>query len=154
MNIKKLTNEKNFSVREIARLMSFSKTKVNNLLAFSKVPTEIWKIVGNMSKVSAKCAGMIYTLSNKGDEYIEALKDVAEEIRKGAGANKIQALVERIVHGDDAEIEYQKKIVDENGSTIGFWVKNGLMFEKGISFHQQKVEKDLVESIKRNMKAK
>jgi ParB family chromosome partitioning protein len=140
MHIAKLIDVKKMIIQDIINTMHFSRAKINNLLTFAKVPIEIWETISNLTKVSSKSAEMIYRLSSKGNEYINAIKQIADEISKGAGANKIQSLVTSIVDGDLVELEHRKKIVDVNGQTIGFWTKYGINFEKGIHINQDKLE--------------
>lgn len=144
MHLSKAINAKKTSILEIARLMGYSRRKVENLLVFSKIPHSIWDMVGNMSKVSSRAADMIYRLSNKGDEYIEALIDIAEEISKGIGAKKIEGLVEKIVCGGSGEIDFRKEIKTTSGKIIGFWSKTGIIFDKGVDIDQSKIEDSLV----------
>ena len=53
-----------------------------------------------MSKVSAKSAETIYLLSKKSNQHKEALIDIAEEIKKGAGSRRIEQLVNNMVLGE------------------------------------------------------
>ena len=144
MHLSKMLTAEKITLAEAASFMGCSKTKITNLLTFGKVPTRIWSAVEDMSKVSSRCSEIIFRLSNKGDEWIDALVDVAEEIRKGAGANKIEKLVNTAVLGEHVELEHRKKIVSEDGKIIGCWTKNGLQFEKGLSINQEKVEEAIL----------
>ncbi len=141
----KLIDDKITTVEKISQMQNYSKQKIYDFLAFSKVPDVVWNAVVDMSKVSSRSAKIIYTLSNKGQQYIDALIDIAEEIRKGAGAKKIEALIMTIVLGETSNIEYRKEITNQQGETIAFWMKNGIMFQNGANIDQAKLEKAIVE---------
>ena len=144
LNFAKMIAQKNITIAEISSLTGYSRTKVNNLLTFAKVPEEIWDVVADMSRVSSCAAEMIFRLSNKGDKYIDALKEIAEHIKKGAGAKKIEALVLTIVLGENAKLEYRKKIVAPSGQVLGYWIKNGIEFEKGVNINQSSLEQAII----------
>ncbi len=135
------------TIEKLAQMQKCSKNKIYNFLTFAKIPTKIWDAVIDMSKVSARSAMAIYTLANKGEEYIEALIDIAEEIRQGAGVRKIESLVLKAIFGDNAELDHLKKIETPDGKVLGHWSKNGIVFDKSIKIDQIKVEQVLIEAL-------
>ncbi len=74
---------------------------------FAKIDKAIWNAVANMSKVSAKSAETIYRLSKKSQAYKNALIEIAEEIRKGAGSRRIEQFVNELILGEE-----HKEVVD------------------------------------------
>ena len=144
LNFSQLLEAQITTIERIAQMQNCSKQKVYDFLAFSNVPVKIWNAVIDMSKVSSRSAKTIYALSNKGEQYINALIDIAEEIRKGAGAKKIEALVTNIVSGELPEIESRKEILNKKGDIIGYWVKNGIAFNNNVTIDQSKLEEAIV----------
>lgn len=134
------------TVADLAQLMQCSKEKIYNLLSFSKVPVSIWDAVTNMSKISCRSASTISNLAKKGKQYISALIEIAEEIRKGAGCNRIEAMINEIIHGKK-KIEINRKIQGKDGTVIGRWVKNGIVFDSGFNVNQTKIENFLISSL-------
>ena len=98
--------------------------KLDNYLAFEKVPAIIWDAVGNLSRVSSRSAATIFSLSKKGKDYISALIDLADEIRKGAGSKTLEKKVMLAIHGTNETIEYQESILLPSGQSIAKWTKN------------------------------
>lgn len=130
------------TVAELAQLMQCSKEKIYHLLSFANVPSQIWDAVTNMSKVSCRSASTINTLANKGEQYISALIEIAEEIRKGAGSKRIENMVNQIIYGEQ-KIEANRQIRSKDGAVIGHWVKNGIVFDSGFRINQNKIEEIL-----------
>ena len=146
----KLIEAKITTIEKIAQMQNYSKQKAYGFLAFSKVPNVIWDAVVDMSKVSSRSAQTIYAISNKGQEYVDALITIAEEIRKGAGAKKIEALVMQIISGETTEIESRKEIFNNKGDIIGYWVKNGIAFNNDVVIDQSKLEQAIVRALEAN----
>lgn len=74
---------------------------LNRYLSFARVPKIIWENVGDLSKVTSRTSAEIAVLSKKGDDYIDALVEIADEIKKGIGARKVNAMVMNIVQGKE-----------------------------------------------------
>jgi ParB family chromosome partitioning protein len=139
INFKKLIDNNKSNVEELARINQCSKEKIYHLLSFASVPTQIWDSVANMSKISSRTASTINTLAKKGDQYISALIEIAEEIRKGSGSNTVEKLVNTIVNGEQ-KINDQKQIISKDGNVIGKWVKNTIVFDKSFKVNQKNIE--------------
>ena len=150
MHFAKLIQAKITTIEKIARMQNYSKEKAYGFLSFSKVPSVIWDAVVDMSKVSSRSAKTIHALSNKGHGYIDALITIAEEIRKGAGAKKIESLVMQIVSGESPDIESRKEITNKQGDIIGYWVKNGIAFNNGVAIDQSKLEQAILGALEDN----
>ena len=145
MNFKKLIDNEKATVEKLATINQCSRDKIYHLLSFANVPTQIWDAVANMSKVSCRSASTINALAKKGDQYINALIAISEEIRKGAGCRKIEKLVNEIVHGEQ-KIDDQRQIVSKDGNIIGKWVKNTLVFDPTFKVDQAEIEEFLIQS--------
>jgi len=140
----KLLAEKKITLTSLAESIGCSRAKLDNYLAFEKVPSDIWDAVGNLSRVSSRSAATIYSLSKKGKDYIAALIDLAEEIRKGTGCKTLEKKVMLAVHGPNGTIEYQESILLPSGQPIAKWTKNGLLFAKDIPLNQTEIADALV----------
>ncbi len=81
----RLMKDKNISQNKLAEMLGVSKGAMSNILAFNKVHDDIWKEVGDMSKVSSKTAGFIAAQLSRGEEYLDAFKALAPLIRDGRG---------------------------------------------------------------------
>jgi len=117
---------------------------LDNFLAFEKVPSVIWDVVGNLSRVSSRSAATVFSLSKKGKDYISALIDLADEIRKGAGSKTLEKKILMAIHGTNETIEYQESILLPSGQPIAKWTKNGLQFAKDIPLNQKEIAETLV----------
>ena len=146
MHFNRLIENQKTTVRELTQLMQCSKDKIYDLMSFAKVPTAIWDAVGNISKVSGRSASVINHLAKKGEVYTEALIEIAEEIRKGAGCKRIENRVNEIVHGEQ-KLETNRVIEAEDGSVIGRWVKKTIVFESDVNIDQQKLEAFIIANV-------
>jgi len=146
MHFNRLLENKKTTVVALAQLTQCSKDKIYDLLSFAKVPTAIWDAVANISKVSGRSASIINKLAKKGELYIAALIEIAEEIRKGAGCNRIERMVNEIIHGKQ-KLETNRVIKTEDGTVIGRWIKSSIVFESGININQQKLETFIIANV-------
>ena len=96
-----------------------------------------------MSKVSAKSAEIILLLSNKSERHKEALIEIAEEIRKGAGRRRIEKMVSDIVSGKVKGAE-EEIIESPSGQVIAKWRDSKLYFAKDIELDKKGLSKMLV----------
>ena len=79
---------------QLSDKLGISPATLSSYLAFSQVPTEIWTVVGDLSRVSAKTASTIRAIAKKGTIYIEVLVEIADKIAKGYGEKRIKEAVE------------------------------------------------------------
>ena len=111
---------------------------------FSKIDQSIWNAVVNMSKVSAKSAETIYLLSKKSKQHKEALIDIAEEIKKGAGSRRIERLVNNIVLGEKQTYS-DETIQSSDGTIFASWKNDKLQFSKNSSIDRKELSKHLLD---------
>ena len=119
--------------------MGVKKNKVYDLISFANVPTQIWDSVTNMSKVSCRSASTINALSKKGENYISALIEISDDIRKGAGSKRIESMVNEIVHGEKL-LKTARQIFAKDGTLIGKWKKNSIVFDSGFNLDPERIE--------------
>ena len=124
LTYQKLIDNNVITTKEIQEKLHIERTAVSNLLSFSKVPVRIWLKVGDMSKVTARTSAQIRALTNKGDAYIDALIQVAPEIREGAGARRVRQLVDDILTSNRQRNAPQKleKIISNKGQHLFTWL--------------------------------
>ena len=137
----KLTQER------LAEVTGCSRKKIQSLLCFEKVDKDIWHAVSNMSKVSARAAETIFVISKKSKAHKEALIEIAEEIRKGAGSVRIEKMVNQIVLGDVAGQE-EEPITSSNGQVLACWKKGSLVFSKNLNIDRRTINKLIIEHFK------
>ena len=130
---------------QLSELIGCSRSKLENFLAFEKIPQRIWEVVNNPSRVSSRTAATIYALSQKGEEFISALIDLAEEIRKGIGSRTLEQKIQEILYGAPTAIEFQKTITLPTGLSLGRWTKKGIEFSSEIPLNQNEIEAHLIQ---------
>ena len=145
MNYAKILEDKKISMGKLATILGFSKTRLNRFLCFSKVPPQIWEAVGNPLKVSSRTAATLHALAKKGEEYINAIIELAEEIRNGMGSRTLEKTVLQAVNGEDAMIQFEKTISLPSGQVIAQWIKGGLKFSKDVPLNQEAFEKMVIQ---------
>jgi len=139
----KLQKELNLSQTKLAELIGCSRHKMISYLYFAKIDKSIWDAVSNMSKVSAKSAEAIYLIAKKSDKHKEALIDIAEEIRKGAGYNRIEKLVNDIILGKKQNYN-DETIQSFDGTVFASWKNDKLQFSKNANIDKKELSKYLL----------
>lgn len=140
----KLLKEKKLTLTFLSELLGISRAKLDNYLAFEKIPTPIWDAVGNLSRLSSRSAATIYSLSKKGKDYVAALIELAEDIRKGTGSKTLEKKVLQAINGHSETLDYQQSIFLPSGQPIAKWTKNGIQFAKDIPLNQEEIANTLV----------
>jgi len=136
MSFAKLKEDEKLTNDDLGSITGFSKKKINNFLCFAKIDKSIWDAVSNMSKVSARSAETIYTLSNRGDSYKGALIEISDEIRKGAGCSRIEKLVDNIVLGESQKQD-DNVITSRKGEVLAIWKNDKLQFSKNLELDKK-----------------
>ena len=131
------------SQTKLAELIGCSRHKMISYLYFAKIDKSIWDAVSNMSKVSAKSAEAIYLIAKKSDKHKEALIDIAEEIRKGAGYNRIEKLVNDIILGKKQNYD-DETIQSFDGTVFASWKNDKLQFSKNANIDKKELSKYLL----------
>jgi len=147
LSFAKLKQDGKLTQEQLAKIAGCSRKKIQNLLAFEKIDKAIWNAVVNMSKVSARSAETILTLSKKSTAHKEALIEIAEEIKKGAGSIRIEKLVDEILNSESGKQEKQI-ITNHAGQVLAVWKKDSIFFSKNTNVDKKKLNKLLVEFFK------
>lgn len=144
--------------KDLTNILGISRLQVSRLLSFSKISHNIRNAIGDLTLVSARTCAEINRLSNKGDDYINAIISLADKIKEGkVGAQKLEKTVLKIIKKEsDTEIQNNKKIQTNDGRHIFTWRLDNnkspsIHFPKGISdlINSNKIDhEELTEEIK------
>jgi ParB family transcriptional regulator, chromosome partitioning protein len=140
----KLKKDKKLTQEQLAQIAGYSRKKIFSLLSFAKVDQKIWDAVGNMSKVSAKSSETILYISKKSQEHKDALIEIADEIKKGAGHRRIERMVAQIISGKSKSVE-PELILSTSGQSIAQWNDNKLVFTKDLQIDKNKLNAILID---------
>ena len=149
MSFAKLKQDKKLTHEQLADMTGYTRSKVQNFLYFAKIDKAIWNAVSNMSKVSARSAETIYALSKRGTPYKNALIEIADEIRKGAGSHRIKKLVDHIVLGKEKESD-ENVITSSKGEVLAIWKEDKLQFAKNLNIDQKQFMNYIANYFKNN----
>lgn len=118
MSYSKLIDDKIIDQKDLIEKLGRSRQYISALLSYSNIPKQITDAIHNLSKVSCRTAETIKRLSQKGDEYCQAIMNKSEQIRDGKiGHQKLTDYVEKYINlknYNDNEIK-AKKIISLNG---------------------------------------
>lgn len=146
LSYSKMIGSGTITITELSSILGYSKAKLHNFLSFANVPDKIWHAVGKKDKVSSRAAATILAISKKGEKHLNALTQIAEEIRLGAGSFTIERLVEQELKGDLGNNEHkdrQDTITGKNGEILATWKPNSIIFAKGVNIDKNKFNKIL-----------
>jgi len=96
-----------------------------------------------MSKVSAKSAETILALSKKSNAHKEALIEIAEDIRKGAGYRRIEQMVSNIVAGGSNDAD-EGLVQNASGQVFAKWKDGKLHFSKDVELDKTRFNQMLI----------
>lgn len=109
------------SQKDLIEILQIPKQQVSRLLSFKRIPSDIFSAIDDFRNVSARTAEEISRLSNKGDQYIAALIELAPKIRSGKyGANTLLSEVMKFVEKKPIA-DVNQKIFDADGRHLFTW---------------------------------
>jgi ParB family chromosome partitioning protein len=155
MSYAKLIENNIITTKDLEERLNQTKLQINRLLSFSKVPKEIWDAIEDPSKISARTATELRALSNKGQEYINAIITLAKKISTAKiGSTNLPKEVERIIKGSTESTSSAVEIKSKNGRHLFTWRRDSnnqisISFPKDIRDIMDKTS--LEESIKREI---
>ena len=121
MSFHKLINQGIIKQKDLIGKLGKSKQYVSSLLSFGKIPNEIITSVGDFSMVSARTAETIKQLSFNGEEYINALISLSQEIRTWKlGHKKLKQKIEQLIKKQEIK-RFNIKVYDKEGRHIFTW---------------------------------
>ena len=95
-----------FTQTDLIKKIGLNKVAISRLLSFRNIPTSIVDSIGDMTKVSARTASTIVSLSNKGDDYVKCIMNHSKLLKTGkVGHEKLKRIV---------ELEINKESNDDN----------------------------------------
>lgn len=145
LSYNKMIKSKTTTITELASILKCSKAKLHNFLSFDQIPDKIMQAIGRKDKVSSRSAATILALGKKGTDYVNALINIAEEIRLGAGRSTIEKLVQQELKGELGKNEQKEIVTGKNDEIIATWKPNGIVFAKGLNVDRGKFNKMLAE---------
>lgn len=110
--------------KDLERKFGKSQIEITRLLSFSKIPNEVIHAIEDMTRISARTAAEIRSLANKGNNYINALINLAPKLREGKiGANSLHMQVKKML---DPSINKKNHLVvrSQRGDPLFTWEKN------------------------------
>jgi len=132
------------SQQELLQATGISRRQLDRYLCFKKTPAPIWAAVKVMSKVSVRAANTIYDLSQNGEDYIDALIDISDDIKKGAGSRRIEKMVKELLGSEEDGIDDASYIFLPDGRKLGEWTKTGIKFDAALPLNQEKLSQNLI----------
>ena len=138
MSYSKLIENKILTQNDIVEKLNRNRQYVSALLSYSKIPKQITNAIGEMKNVSYRTAETIYRLSQKGENYIDAIILKAEMIKQGKiGHNKLAEYVNNKIQSS-VKPKTNHKIISTSGRHLFTWRKNdnalsSIHFPKNIS---------------------
>ena len=118
----KIISDDAITQSELCKRLQIDKNKLSNYMAFSAIDDSLLIEIKDLSLVSARTAGYIRSLCNKGNKYIDLLKMFAKEIANGAG----ERVIERYIKSKNN----QKNKVDKCPSKIYLFGENKLTIKE------------------------
>lgn len=98
-----LFHTEKMSKEELCRRLNVSMSSLNNYLSFAEIPDKIWAAIGDLSRVSAKTASVIYYYIQQGPAYVEAIISIAKNIAHGFGEKRIHDAMAHLVGNHSAK---------------------------------------------------
>ena len=136
----KILHHEKLSQEELSRRMKISVSSLNHYLAFAQVPEDLWKAVGDVSKVSSHTAAFIRSLLHREPEYLGLLKRFATEISKGQGAKTLQKNIERYLNIEQQTNEQQAFNVEFHNKSLLTVKKGRVHMDKQLLKHPKVAE--------------
>lgn len=111
-----------FSQADLIEILGMKQQQINRLLSFSRIPSALFKAIGDFSQVSARTAEELARLSKKGEEYLTALISLADKIRSGKfGHKSINSELEKKISVANTKINSNQKIYNVDGRHLFTW---------------------------------
>lgn len=118
MSYARLIQKNVITQKDLIQKLGKSKQYISALLSFSRMPQKIISAIGDMSKVSHRTAEEICRLSNKGENYIEAILLITEKIKTGKyGVESIKKFVIKKVENIQEKAQ-KHKYYNKHGKLI------------------------------------
>jgi ParB family chromosome partitioning protein len=121
MSYARLINDGIITQSDLTHRLSKSKQYVSTLLSYSKIPEPIKNKITNWSLISPRTAEKIKQLSNKGQEYIDAIISLSDILStKKIGHSELEKKVLSKINSD-SKVLASEKIYTNDGRHIFTW---------------------------------
>lgn len=118
MSYAKLLSTGTLKQIDLIERVGLSQLQINRYMAFSQIPSVIWEKIINPVKISARTAAEMRALSKKGDNYINALIQLAPKLREGKiGAANLKREVSKMLTNKNKKLESSQKVFDIKSTT-------------------------------------
>lgn len=134
----RLLKSKIIEQRQLADSLGISRSKLQALLCFTRLPPHLLEAIENPDKISARAANSIHSLCKKGNNYVEALIEIAPKIKEGLSSYNIEKMVKNIVHGKGAVLN--QDIRNSKGEVIARWRMGSLIIRAKNSADRRKLQ--------------
>ena len=132
----RLINKRILKRSDLMRKLKISKQQMSRLLSFDKIPIQVIKAIGNMSRVSSKTAEQIKQLSNKGQSYIQAINQQAPLLASGKlSGTKLTYLVKQLINKKTVHKTQYVHTCAYNKLLFYYWYQDG--FSISINFSKK-----------------
>jgi len=138
LSYSKMINSDVTTISELSAVLGCSKAKLHNFLSFARIPEKILQAIEKKDKISSRSAATILTLAKRGEEYVNALIKIAEDVSLGAGSGTIEKLVQQELRGELSENEQEEVITGKHDEILATWKPNGIVFAKGLHVDKKK----------------
>jgi len=107
--------------KDLTEILHISKQQVSRLLSFKKIPAPLFSALNDLSKISARTAEELVRLASKGNDYLNALIDLAPKISTGKfGGNSILKEVTNRINQIKSKPTNQK-VLSKDGRHLFTW---------------------------------
>ena len=139
MSYNRLLKSKIITQRQLADSLGISRSKLQSLLCFSRFPERLLEAIESPERISARSANSINFLCKKGEQHIDALIEIAPQIKDGLSSYNIEEMVKNIVDGKGASLN--EDIKNNRGEVIARWRMGSLIIRAKHSSDRQKLTK-------------
>ena len=113
---------------------------MQSLICFAKFPERLVKAIGELDRISARSANSINSLVRKGDKYIDALVEIADEIKHGLASYDIEQKTKNIAEGK-INLFSDEDIKNSKGEVVARWRMGSLIIRARNSSERKKLAK-------------
>ena len=97
--------------------------------------------IQNPERISGRSAWVIYSNAKKGEKYVEALIQIADQIRDGLASYDIDRKVKEVVSQTENILLTGTEVVNKDGEVVGRWRNGYLVIRAKNSSEREKLNK-------------
>lgn len=108
--------------KDLTDVLKISRQQVSRLLSFNRIPQKIFSLINDFRKVSARTSEEICRLSSKGEDYVNIILDLADQIRDGAtGHRRLEIEISKRLKKESSKKTAGEKVISEDGRHLFTW---------------------------------